>query len=248
MGKTNYLMEKEWNALFRSLPKEDAGELIQAICAFTDGEEQVIDNPLLASVCEMIKRKIASNDEAYENTSLKKSLANLKRWHPELYEIIQNDPDERALFVANPNEWISIHKDDHVSSCIDTIRHDTKRIVTYPDTDETDTVSDTVTVTDTVNNKDIKHKYGEYKNVLLTDKELEKLKTEYPDSWEERIESLSAYIESKGAKYKNHLATIRNWARRENAKPKARGKPPDNAPFVETIPDDEVFPWEKYDE
>lgn len=68
------------------------------------------------------------------------------------------------------------------------------------------------------NNKPTRHKYGEYKNVLLSDDELNKLKTEFPTDWEERIERLSCYIESKGAKYKNHLATIRNWAKKDSEK------------------------------
>ena len=67
-----------------------------------------------------------------------------------------------------------------------------------------------------------KHKYGEYKNVLLSDADLVKLRSEYPD-WEQRIERLSEYIASKGARYKNHLATIRSWARRE--KEKKNGQP-----------------------
>ncbi len=62
--------------------------------------------------------------------------------------------------------------------------------------------------------KKVKHKYGEYKNVLLTDEELEKLKEEYPD-YLERIERLSSYVESTGKKYKSHYATIRNWARND---------------------------------
>lgn len=62
--------------------------------------------------------------------------------------------------------------------------------------------------------KPVKHKYGEYNNVLLTDEELSKLKTEFPD-WENRIERLSLYIESKGAKYKSHYATILAWDRRD---------------------------------
>lgn len=62
--------------------------------------------------------------------------------------------------------------------------------------------------------KPVKHKYGEYKNVLLTDEELEKLKDKFPD-WQDRIERLSLYIESKGAKYKSHYATILSWARRD---------------------------------
>jgi len=66
--------------------------------------------------------------------------------------------------------------------------------------------------------KPIKHKYGEYKNVLLTDEELQKLKTEYSD-WKERIERLSSYVASTGKKYKSHYATIRNWARKDAEKP-----------------------------
>lgn len=61
---------------------------------------------------------------------------------------------------------------------------------------------------------DIKSKYGLYSNVLLTDKELETLKSEFTD-WNNRIDRLSEYIESKGTKYKSHLATIRAWARKD---------------------------------
>lgn len=66
--------------------------------------------------------------------------------------------------------------------------------------------------------KPVKHKYGEYKNVLLTDEELQKLKTEYSD-YEERIERLSSYVASTGKSYKSHYATIRNWARKDAEKP-----------------------------
>ena len=66
--------------------------------------------------------------------------------------------------------------------------------------------------------KPSKHKYGEYKNVLLTDDELEKLKAEYPDI-KDRIERLSSYVASTGKSYKSHYATIRNWARKDAEKP-----------------------------
>lgn len=63
-----------------------------------------------------------------------------------------------------------------------------------------------------------RHKYGEYKNVLLSDSDMDKLKTEFPGDYEQRIERLSEYLAQTGKSYKNHLATIRNWARRENEK------------------------------
>lgn len=78
--------------------------------------------------------------------------------------------------------------------------------------------------------KPVKHKYGEYNNVLLTDEELDKLKSEYPD-WEARIERLSSYIASKGTKYKSHYATIRNWARKDaEARPAANAQRPAQQP------------------
>ena len=73
--------------------------------------------------------------------------------------------------------------------------------------------------------KGIKHKYGEYKNVLLSEEELERLQGELPD-WRNMIERLSEYIASSGKKYKSHYATLRSWHRRE---PKSN-KPPQAFP------------------
>ena len=58
--------------------------------------------------------------------------------------------------------------------------------------------------------------YGEFGNVRLSGEELEKLCA----CWEETqvhsaIESLSDYMASKGKRYKNHYATLRNWLRRD---------------------------------
>lgn len=62
--------------------------------------------------------------------------------------------------------------------------------------------------------KPVKHKYGEYKRVMLTDDELAKLQENYPD-WQERIQRLDDYIEQSGRRYKSHYATIRNWAKKD---------------------------------
>ena len=59
-----------------------------------------------------------------------------------------------------------------------------------------------------------KHKFGEYKNVLLTDEEYQKLKAEMPNA-DGYIERLSSYVASTGKAYKSHFATIRNWYRKD---------------------------------
>ncbi len=66
-----------------------------------------------------------------------------------------------------------------------------------------------------------KHKYGEFNNVLLTDDEFKKLQAKF-ENWQEKIDDLSFYLDSKGAKYKSHYSTILSWDRRDRktAKPK----------------------------
>lgn len=68
--------------------------------------------------------------------------------------------------------------------------------------------------------KPARHAYGLYGNVMLSDDELEKLKAEFPSDWQERIESVSTYCASKGKSYRNYLATIRSWAKRDGEKRK----------------------------
>ena len=55
-----------------------------------------------------------------------------------------------------------------------------------------------------------KHKYGEYKNVLLKDEELQALKDSYTN-WKELIKYLDEYIEMKGYKAKSHYLAIKKW-------------------------------------
>ncbi|MCD8367810.1 MAG: helix-turn-helix domain-containing protein [Clostridiales bacterium] len=67
--------------------------------------------------------------------------------------------------------------------------------------------------------KEPRRQYGAYGNVLFTDSEYEKLRAEFPSDYQQRIERLSEYMASTGKHYKNHLATLRSWARRDGKKP-----------------------------
>jgi len=53
--------------------------------------------------------------------------------------------------------------------------------------------------------------YGEYKNVLLSDDEYEKLKELCGEELQGVIDHLSSYIEMKGYKVKSHYLAIRKW-------------------------------------
>ena len=68
--------------------------------------------------------------------------------------------------------------------------------------------------------KQTKHKYGTYKNVLLTDRDIENLKQKFPNDYQEKIENLSEGIELKGYKYKNHYLAILKWEQNRKEEPK----------------------------
>lgn len=61
-------------------------------------------------------------------------------------------------------------------------------------------------------------RYGEFENVLLTDKQVAKLKQEFPDTWEDWIRRCDEYCELHHKEYDNYLMTIRNWARKDKEK------------------------------
>ena len=61
----------------------------------------------------------------------------------------------------------------------------------------------------------IYYKEGKYANVPLNATQYLKLKKEFPNDWEERIEMLSEHIEKTGKVYKDCLCAIRIRARLE---------------------------------
>ena len=75
----------------------------------------------------------------------------------------------------------------------------------------------------------VKHTYGDYSNVLLSDEDMEKLRAEFPD-YQDRIQNLSEYMASTGKSYKSHLATIRAWARKDKQKPQYQQRQAYSAP------------------
>ena len=130
-----------------------------------------------------------------------KRVRNRENRYREGFEDQDRAKSERALKAANAR-W-SNAKDANACSSITSNAINAK------------TKANTETKRDKAHDAPTRYRYGEYKNVLLSDLELEKLKSEFPGDWESRIERLSEYMASSGKKYKDFLATIRSWARKE---------------------------------
>jgi len=64
------------------------------------------------------------------------------------------------------------------------------------------------------NNVNNKHKHGEYKNVLLTDEEVERLQNDLGSDYESMLQEFSEGLKMKDYKYKDHNLAIRKWYRK----------------------------------
>lgn len=201
--KRDVLIPHKFLSIFETLAKQgkdkQATELIIAIIRFDmTGEEPTITDDGVAFVWEsVIKPQLEENIQKYKEVSKARSEAVGNRYKQD------NTSDTNEYNCNNSNQ-----------------KNEKNTIATDYDVDIDIDVDNDSELKEKINKKEKpqKHKYGQYQNVLLSDDELEKLKTEFPVDWEERIERVSEYCASKGATYKNYLATIRNWARKERPK------------------------------
>lgn len=98
-------------------------------------------------------------------------------------------------------------------------------------------VSDTVSVSSIGGSappqpKPSKISHGEFRNVLLTTEEHDKLVAKFGSSvTADFIERVSRYVESKGRKYRSHYATILEWAEKDGVDKKGSNLPDDFFPF-----------------
>lgn len=151
------------------------------------------------------------NWEKHQNIDGMDRIKELNRDRQRRYREKQKALTDKSRYVTSDSNVTSRY-----SNALDKIRKEKNRLDNNIfDSDESES---SAPGKKSKSDKPVKHKYGEYKNVLLTDEELDKLKTEYSD-WQERIERLSSYVASTGKSYKSHYATIRNWARKDAEKP-----------------------------
>ena len=198
MQKTAMLLPYEFEPIFKSLPLEQAGLLILALYQYEheEVEPDFSDNEILQfSWKTHIKPKVDEYKEKYKKTCEARREAGSKGGKSN-QEKQKQAKQANATFDKQNEQKVANQAD--IDGDID-IEKDIKE--------------------KNKKEKPVKHKHGQYKNVLLSDDELQKLQTEFPIDWQKRIENVSEYCASHGKTYKDYLATIRNWARRDKQKP-----------------------------
>lgn len=195
--KMSLILPYEFEIVFQSLPLAEAGRLVLAIYAYEQRNEvpNFSDNPMLKFAWGThIKPKIDENIEKYNAICEARRSAGSKGGKATQEKQKQSN-QVNASFGKQNNQMQTNQADYDCDYDCDNDSDSKEKIIKKE--------------------KPPKHKYGQYQNVMLSDDELAKLKTEFPADWQERIENVSTYCRSHGKTYKDYLATIRNWARKD---------------------------------
>lgn len=199
--KNSFVLYTEQKAIFDKLSNEQAGKLIKAIYEYVEkGKIDNIDeitNIIITPFITILDKDM----QKYEEIKKKRAEAGAKGAKQKLAN--QANAKSAKQKLANQavydNEYVNEYDNDNIINDINNKKENIKEKA----------LSETeVSTSDTA--KASKHKYGEYKHVLLKDEELQKLQKDYLN-WEELIKYLDEYIEMKGYKAKSHYLAIRKW-------------------------------------
>ena len=157
-----------------------------------------------------------SNDNAYDNAVI----TNFVR-----YQNTNQTAYERVKNWRNRQKGISgDNADDNVNDNASDNADDIETITTDRDIDkdiDINSLPDGRELGTRAKKAAQKHQHGSFRNVLLTDEELTKLRERFPDA-NERIEDFSKKKAAKGYVYKSDYAAILSWAERDAKAPKAK--------------------------
>lgn len=167
--KKSFLLYADLIHTIEQMPKDDAGELFLHILKYVNDQNPTSDNLIVKLTFEPIKQQLKRDLKVWEQAKVEKSeaglLGNLKRWHNDLYlQVIGNQ-----LSLSQASEFVAQRQG--------AIKNVAEIAVT---------VNDTVTVTDTVINKD---KNGDKSPTLSSTLELRKSKF---------IEDLNPFVDTYG--------------------------------------------------
>ena len=161
----------------------------------------------------------------------------IKHWR--IHNYIQKDRYKESKYIEEKAK-LMIDEKGAYTECIQNVSKMDTQVRLGKDRDSLEIVKDSVgDIEEDKPPKPQRHKYGQYSNVLLSDEEYAKIQEEFPHDYSERIERLSEYIASTGKTYKNYLATIRSWARKDTAKPSV-SKGGSSNPFIDMLKEEFV--------
>lgn len=223
--KKSFVLYSDLLQPIECMSNEQAGELFKAILRKVNNEDIGELSPMASMAYAFIAPKIDDNAEKWEEEKKKRSEAGKKgmetRWKAKKSNNTAITPDNKS--ITNDNTVIT---SDNTAITPDNtaITPDNKGITKITDNVNVNVnglsnnkLLDNKDISPTKDKKAVKHKYGSFQNVLLTDAEVEQLNSRF-NNRQEKIEDLSYYLATHNVSYKSHYAAILSWDRSDKKK------------------------------
>ena len=191
MNKRSFIMYQEWATLIRGLPKDKAGELIQAICSYKLDAEYNIEDITVKAVFDMIKVQLDADADKYAEVCRKRA----------------ENGKKGGVAKANNNQQTLPNATKSKQMLANATKSKQKLADNDNDNDNDNNKKNKGTRTSD------KLVFGEYKHVRLTVEQYDKLGVDLGESMRDAcIKRLDEYIQERpDYKSKDHYLCIRRW-------------------------------------
>lgn len=210
MSKKSFVIYDSWATLIASIPTEQAGELIQAICKNRIGESVEITDPSVAGMFAMIAPQLEADSKKYQEkcdrikaarekieTKNSESESELKKYESALK---REKSALKKYESGSVSDSVSVSVSDSVSESV------------YDSDSENDRPSGEKEKDKARSARPVRHKRGEYGHVMLSDDELTALNGKHGESeTQAAIKAVDEYCEKTGKKYKNYKLVLEDW-------------------------------------
>lgn len=204
--KKSFIMYTEWAKLFVNLPNDRAGELIKAICNRHLGKDTNLDDQTMIALFEMVASRMDEDADHYDDVCKRRAESIKARWKKKeeqpkvqedtkVYKSIQIDSDN-----DNDNENENDNENDNENE------NDNKN------DNDNENDKDIIIKKHKGDKRPVRHKYGRYKHVSLTDDQYHALVESHGESdTVDAIQAVDDYCEEFGKHYSNYKMTIERW-------------------------------------
>ena len=231
--KTSFLLDANYyEPLNAALTEAEIGRLLNACMLYQLGRNLPEMSEKMKICFSFVKKGIDINNEKYAEVSDERSKAARARWDKEKANNAKYANDTKhandTKSTNDTNDADRIGKDRIGEEGIgkDRIGEDFNNSLESKD----NSIKERETAKAVTRTHKEKHHHGAFKNVLLTDEEMDALVKEFSrERTEEAIAFFDSYIEEKGYKSKSHYLSIRRWVMKalDERDQKAAGAPPD---------------------
>lgn len=214
--KKSFIMYSDILQPIECMSDEQAGELFKAILRKVNNEDIGELSPMASMAYAFIAPKMDDNAEKWEEIKKSRSEAGRRgglATQAKAKTIKENDDcNEQEQASTEQSQANGKQNQAKVSK-----RQANQAVNVNVNGLSNNKLLDNKDISPTKDKKVVKHKYGSFQNVLLTDSEIEQLNSRF-NNRQEKIEDLSYYLATHNVSYKSHYAAILSWDRSDKKK------------------------------